>query len=61
MMIQKVTLSDGTELLFVGKFAYQRRHSEIWEPLDQEILDRHPVPRDAMVEALRIDQDYRTP
>ena len=50
MTIQMVTIPNGKQLLFLGLQAWQRWPGEEWEPFDQRILERTPIPRDAMVE-----------
>ena len=50
MLIQKVTLPNGKELLFLGLNVYQRwPEDEEWQRIDERLLIRTSIPRESLV------------
>ena len=55
MIIQKVTLSNGKIILFLGSEVYQRwLGDDEWEKIDPAIFEHTPIPRDAQIEEIMV-------
>lgn len=55
MLIQKVILPNGKEVLFLGLSVYQRWPDDgEWERIDGCIFEHTPIPRDAQVEGVMV-------
>ena len=55
MIIQKVTLSNGKTILFLGSEVYQRwPDDDEWEKIDPAIFEHTPIPRDAQIEEIMV-------
>ena len=52
MLLRKVTLPNGKEVLFLGLNVYQRwpKQDDEWEKIDPAIFEHTPISRDAQVE-----------
>ena len=47
-------MPDDRQLLFAGPRVWQRQPGEDWEPFEQEILECAPIPENAVVEQMEI-------
>ena len=53
MIIQKLILPNGKQLLFIGNCVYQRwRDDKEWERIDDRILEHTPLPQSSQVEQI---------
>ena len=55
MLLRKVILPNGKEVLFLGLNVYQRwPEDKEWEKIDPAIFEHTPIPRDAQVEEVMV-------
>ena len=55
MIIQKITLSNGKTILFLGSEVYQRwPDDDEWEKIDSAIFEHTPIPKNAQIEEIMV-------